>query len=60
MTTKCYIIDWSPDNEVLLGDLIAAKFDYSIRVIDDDLFELSVTADDARIRDLEDVVKWYV
>lgn len=60
MTTKCYLIEWNTENETLFDDLIAARFDFSVRTLTDAMFEITFTVDELRLRDLEAIMAWYV
>lgn len=61
MINKYYIIELNSSNETMFDELFDADFhEYSYHCIDDNHFEITFFIEEERIKELEEILKWYV
>lgn len=61
MINKCYIIEINQSNEKMFDELFDSNFhDFSYHCIDDNYFEITFCIEEKRVKELENIIKWYV
>lgn len=60
MVEKCYIVEWNTENENLFDDLRSFGFRFSFVFIDKNYFEITIVVREEDLRDLENIMQWYV